>query len=400
MVIALVALSCLYLVTQLFKTLLVLIGAASHKQNEKLKIPKNLPIYSILLPLHHEDGILKDLIHAINEIDYPDHLLDVKLLIEESDQKTLQAAYNIKMPKYVEIIEVPSKQPFTKPKACNYGLQFVKGKYVTIYDAEDCPDQLQLKQVVAKFSTSSTRVVCIQAKLNFYNREENILTKLFALEYALQFDFILIGLKKLGMPIPLGGTSNHFIRAKLEELGGWDAFNVTEDADLGMRIYQKGYCTELVDSITLEEAPIDLRSWLIQRSRWIKGNLLTGFMHMQKHNKLSLKEKLGLCQVLLLLNISYALLPVYLALIYFNMDNQLLNLLWKVNLYLGVVLPISFSLLIICSKKWYNFKLVVLSVPIYYVFLSIASIRAVLEIFKRPFYWDKTHHGITKLSKQ
>ena len=195
----------------------------------------------------------------------------MKLLIEADDLLTLQAARKINLPAFIEIIKVPSAYPQTKPKACNYGLLFTKGKYITIYDAEDRPDPQQLKQVVAKFAVSDANMIFIQAKLGFYNRAENLLTKLFALDYGLLFGYLLPGLNKLGMPIPLGGTSNHFIKKKLIELGGWDAFNVTEDADLGIRIAQQGYQTGLIDSVTLEEAPITLTSWIIQRSRWIKG---------------------------------------------------------------------------------------------------------------------------------
>jgi cellulose synthase/poly-beta-1,6-N-acetylglucosamine synthase-like glycosyltransferase len=391
-------LSILYLTVQLFKLALVVIGAINVKNSTKLRLPKDLPIYSILLPLYHENKVLEDLVSSIQKIDYPSHLLDVKLLIEEDDTQTLQALKKIKLPKFIETIKIPVSHPRTKPKACNYALQFAKGKYVTIYDAEDRPHPQQLKQVVAKFARAEREVICIQAKLGLYNKEENILTKLFALDYALLFDYVLVGLHKLGMPIPLGGTSNHFIREKLIALGGWDAFNVTEDADLGIRIYQHGYRTELIDSITLKEAPISLKGWIIQRSRWIKGHLLTSMIHL-KGNNLSLKEKLGLHLILFMPNIAYPLLPFYVMLHFLLIDNEQLNLLWQLNIYLGGALSIGYSLLIIYTKKWYSFKSIAFASPFYYLLLSVAATRAALEIFKRPFHWDKTAHGVSRSSK-
>ncbi len=262
-------LNTLYALTQIFKLIILSIGVFNNK-SENLIVPDDLPIYTLLLPIYKEEQVFKKLIASISAIDYPADLLDVKLLIEEDDSATLNALKKIKLPKFFDVILVPVSYPRTKPKACNYGLQFAKGKYIAIYDAVDRPDPQQLKQVVAKFFDSTPEVVCIQARLNYYNRQENYLTKLFAIEYSLLFDYMLVGLKKLSIPIPLGGTSNHFIRDKLEELGGWDAFNVTEDADLGVRLHQHGYRTDLINSLTLEESPINLEAWLIQRARWIK----------------------------------------------------------------------------------------------------------------------------------
>ena len=199
----------------------------------------------------------------------------MKLLIEEDDLETLIALNKIIIPNFFEVIKIPISNPRTKPKACNYGLQFALGEYVVVYDAEDRPAKDQLKQVLAKFNSRDDRLVCVQARLNYYNRDENYLSQMFAIEYSLLFDYMMPGLKKINMPIALGGTSNHFITKKLLELGGWDAFNVTEDADLGIRLRHLGYETGLIDNITLEEATITINAWVIQRSRWIKGHILT-----------------------------------------------------------------------------------------------------------------------------
>jgi glycosyltransferase XagB len=396
MLAAFTILSLLYIAVQLFKLTLVVVGVINDKKDNKLKNHNKLPIYSILLPVHNEEEVLADLIQSIKRIDYPAELLDVKLIIEEDDASTLAAVAEIKLPTFIEVIKMPPVHPRTKPKACNYGLQFTKGKYVTIYDAEDRPDPQQLKQVLAKFAASSEEVVCIQAKLDVYNREENIITKLFALDYALLYEYILPALQKLGLPIPLGGTSNHFIREKLIELGGWDAFNVTEDADLGIRIYQHGYRSEVINSVTFEEAPVTLKAWIIQRSRWIKGHLLTSLLHLQINNHLSLKKKLSLHLMLFLPNLAYPLLPIYVVL-HLLIDNHQLDLLWDLNMYLGSILPIAYGFLIIYTKKWHSFKSIIFATPFYYILLSVAAIRAVVEIFKNPFQWDKTQHGVSKL---
>jgi cellulose synthase/poly-beta-1,6-N-acetylglucosamine synthase-like glycosyltransferase len=387
-------LNSFYLITQLFKLLLVII--ASLARREENYIPEeNLPIYTILLPVYHEDKILKNLIKAIANLDYPKHLLDVKLLIEEDDNSTLKALNDIILPEFIELIKVPVSEPRTKPKACNYGLQFARGKYVTVYDAEDRPCPQQLRKVAAKFSSSSPDLVCIQAKLNYYNQEENYLTKLFALEYTLLFDYMLVGLQKLGMPIPLGGSSNHFIRDKLNELGGWDAFNVTEDADLGIRLYHQGYRSELINSLTLEESPIELEPWLIQRARWIKGHALTGLLHLSLSKRLKAIEILGISLILYLPSFIFLFLPVYLLLSCFVVEIGY-NLFWKINLLLGIILPIAYTIFVVLYKKWRNMEVTIFLSVLYYWLLPVAGVRAFWQMLANPFHWDKTEHGVSK----
>jgi len=394
-------LNSLYLLSQTFKLLLLVIGAFLYKKEEKdLVIPKELPVYTILLPVYKEDKILGRLVNSISDIDYPQDLLDVKLLIEADDSKTLLALEKIKLPKFFEVIKVPVSYPRTKPKACNYGLQFAKGIYITVYDAEDRPHPQQLKQVVAKFDTLDKQVVCIQARLNYYNREENQLTKLFSIEYALLFDYMLVGLKRLSMPIPLGGTSNHFILDKLKELGSWDAFNVTEDADLGIRLHHKGYTTELIASTTLEEAPLDLKSWIVQRARWIKGHVLTSFLHLKQSHKLKPREVLGIVLCLYMPNLIYLLLPFYLVLSCFIVKLDQAYLFWQINLLLGIILPISYSIFIIIMEKWRDMEFSLILIILYFWLLPVAGIRAGWQLITRPFYWDKTEHGVSKLWKR
>ena len=241
-----------------------------------------LPIYTILCPLYKEAHVLPDFIESIEKIDWPKNKLDVQLLLEADDTETIQAAKNMHLPKYIKINVVPDSQPKTKPKACNYGLAHAKGEFLVIFDAEDRPDPLQLKKVYIAFNQLPSNVKCIQAKLNYYNPSQNLLTRLFTAEYSLWFDVVLTGLQSIETTIPLGGTSNHFRTHELQELEGWDPFNVTEDADLGIRLFKRGARTAVIDSITYEEANSDWFNWLRQRSRWIKGYIQTYLVHMRE----------------------------------------------------------------------------------------------------------------------
>lgn len=190
------------------------------------------------------------------------------------------------LPTNITLLKVPFSLPRTKPKALNYAMQYSRGKYTVIYDAEDRPDANQLLIAVEAFHSLEEEVVCLQSKLNFYNYNENLLTKLFSLEYSLWFEYILKGLSILNLPVPLGGTSNHFKTDILQKIGCWDAYNVTEDADLGIRLYSLGYKMHMIDSYILEECPISLDNWLNQRSRWIKGFFQTFLVFLAAKDKL------------------------------------------------------------------------------------------------------------------
>ena len=292
-----VIISVFFLVAILFKLFLALVGSrfelyqAVTRDDLREIVNEELPIYSILLPVYKEDKLIKKLIWNLQAIDYPREKLDIKLLIEEDDDKTLNAVRNLDFPAIFEVIVVPFHMPKTKPKACNYGLHFCRGKFLTIYDAEDIPDTDQLKKVVAMFNKLPSNYICIQSALNYFNRNENFLTRMFTLEYSYWFDYMLPGLDTLDIPIPLGGTSNHFKTENLIELGAWDPFNVTEDADLGVRAYAKGYKIAVVNSTTYEEANNEPFNWIRQRSRWIKGYMQTFLVHMR--HPVKLWKKLG-----------------------------------------------------------------------------------------------------------
>ena len=239
------------------------------------------PTYTILCPLYKETRVAQQFVAAMRSLDYPQDRLQVLVLTEEDDDETRTVLSSLSLPKNFIIITVPPGAPQTKPRACNFGLLQAKGQFIVIFDAEDKPEPYQLKKAVLTFANHNADLACVQAKLNYYNKNQNILTRLFTAEYSTWFDIMLPGLQRVGLALPLGGTSNHFRTEVLRALGGWDAFNVTEDCDLGLRISQFGLETTVLDSTTYEEATSQLKNWLRQRSRWIKGYLQTYLVHMR-----------------------------------------------------------------------------------------------------------------------
>ena len=200
-----------------------------------------LPIYTILIPLYQEINKLESIISSVVELNYPKHKLDVKIIVEADDYLLIKKLFIMKLPSYIHLLKVPYSLPRTKPKALNYAMQYSKGEYVVIYDAEDSPDSDQLLKALQAFQSLPDEYACVQAKLNFYNAEENLLTKFFSMEYSLWFEYLLKGLSLFNLPVTLGGTSNHFKVDILAKVGYWDAYNVTKDADLGIRLYCHGY---------------------------------------------------------------------------------------------------------------------------------------------------------------
>jgi cellulose synthase/poly-beta-1,6-N-acetylglucosamine synthase-like glycosyltransferase len=280
---------CLFYLAAIgYKLLTVLVsvaapGATSPSREEIDALDEEaLPVYTVLVPLYREAEIAERVVAACTSFDYPREKLDVVLLLEEDDAETRQVVEGMDLAPCVRALVVPHGSPKTKPRACNHGLAAARGERLVIYDAEDRPEPDQLKKAVAAFGKLPERVICLQAKLNYYNPRQNWLTKWFTLEYTTWFDLFLPGLNRLGVPIPLGGTSNHFKTAALREVGGWDPFNVAEDCDLGMRLHKVGYRTQVLDSTTWEEANSRLGNWVRQRSRWVKGYIQTHLVHTRE----------------------------------------------------------------------------------------------------------------------
>ncbi len=245
-----------------------------------------LPKISVLVPLYHEQEIAGRLIRRLGNLNYPRELLDVCLVLEKDDTITQATLNATRLPPWIRQIVVPDGLLKTKPRALNFALDFCKGSIIAVYDAEDAPEADQLFKVARRFHESDPKVACLQGVLDFYNPRTNWLSRCFTIEYATWFRVVLPGLQRLGFVIPLGGTTIFFRRHILEELGGWDAHNVTEDADLGIRLARHGYRTELIATLTDEEANCRLWPWIQQRSRWLKGYAITWTVHMRNPKKL------------------------------------------------------------------------------------------------------------------
>jgi cellulose synthase/poly-beta-1,6-N-acetylglucosamine synthase-like glycosyltransferase len=413
-----VVLSSFFLVAIIFKLFLALVGSrfelhqAITKDELRGVVDDDLPIYTILLPVYKEDKLIKKLIWNLQSLDYPREKLDIKLVIEEDDDKTLNAVRNLDFPAIFEVIVVPFHMPKTKPKACNYALHFARGKYLTIYDAEDIPDTDQLKKVVALFNKLPENFICIQSALNYFNRNENFLTRMFTLEYSYWFDYMLPGLDTLDIPIPLGGTSNHFKLENLVELGAWDPFNVTEDADLGVRAYAKGYKIAIVNSTTYEEANNEPVNWIRQRSRWIKGYMQTYLVHMR--NPVALWRKLGWRGFLgfnffigatpLTFFVYPLLLAIFIAYLVFDLSTiRTIFPDWVLfmsifNLMVGNILMIYVNMMAVFKRRFYELIIFSIANPIYWLLHSIAAYMGLYQLIVKPFYWEKTNHGISKVN--
>jgi cellulose synthase/poly-beta-1,6-N-acetylglucosamine synthase-like glycosyltransferase len=369
------------------------------------------PTYTVFCPLYKEWRVIPQFIRAMSQLDYPKDRLQVMLLLEEDDRESIEHVKNTVLPGFITVAIVPHTQPKTKPKALNYGLQFATGEYCAIYDAEDVPDPQQLKKTVLAFGKVSDKTVCIQAKLNFYNPRQNLLTKLFTLEYSLWFDLILPGLQSLQAPIPLGGTSNHFRIKQVKALHGWDAFNVTEDCDLGMRLAKRGYQTAIVNSTTMEEANSNVLNWYGQRSRWVKGYIQTYLVHMRQVNKFSRSLKkpdallfqfiVGGKVLSMIINpFMWVITISYFA--FRPIVGPTLETLYPAPvLYLGVFSLVfgnfiyMYAYMIGCIKRqYYDLIKYAFLTPFYWLGMSIATWRAVREAIFNPHYWNKTVHGL------
>jgi cellulose synthase/poly-beta-1,6-N-acetylglucosamine synthase-like glycosyltransferase len=413
-----VLLSTFFLVSIIFKLFLALVGSrfelhqAVTKQEVRDVVEDDLPIFTIHLPVYKEDKLIKKLIWNLQSIDYPREKLDIKLLIEEDDDKTLNAVRNLDFPAVFEVIVVPFHMPKTKPKACNYGLHFSRGEYLTIYDAEDVPDTDQLKKVVALFAKLPENYICIQCALNYFNRNENFLTRMFTLEYSYWFDYMLPGLDTFDIPIPLGGTSNHFKFAYLIELGGWDPFNVTEDADLGVRAYDKGYKVAIINSTTYEEANNEMFNWVRQRSRWIKGYMQTHLVHMRNPvalwKKIGWKGFLGFNFFIGATPITFLVYPLLLAIFvaYLVLDLKTIRTLFPdwvlfmsiINLMVGNILMIYVNMMAVFKRRYYELILFAIANPVYWLLHSWAAYKGLYQLVVKPFYWEKTNHGLSKVN--
>jgi cellulose synthase/poly-beta-1,6-N-acetylglucosamine synthase-like glycosyltransferase len=412
-----IAMGMFYLGNFIFKGILVSVGGRrSAAIDQAIAIEaralreEDLPVFTVLVPMFREAKMVPGLARALRALDYPLGKLDIKIVLEAGDRETIEAARTLGLEGVFEIILVPPSHPQTKPKACNFALRFARGEYLVIYDAEDRPEADQLRKVVATFRRSPRNTACLQCRLNYYNVAENWLTRMFTLDYALWFDHVLPGLERLNMPIPLGGTSNHFRTAVLRELHAWDPFNVTEDADLGIRIGQKGYRVGVVDSTTFEEASCHTSNWIRQRSRWIKGYMQTLLVHTRRPLRLIRHAgPLGFLGFVFFIGgtvLTGLLNPIfwvlYLGWLVASIGSfdmlfpPILLFLALFNLLAGNGAFIYLTMLAPIHRRGLELIPYSLTVFGYWVLMSIAAYKALYQLLRDPFFWEKTHHGVSQ----
>jgi cellulose synthase/poly-beta-1,6-N-acetylglucosamine synthase-like glycosyltransferase len=376
---------------------------------------ETLPVYSIIAALYREARSVPRLMDAINALDYPPEKLDVILVIEPDDLATRLAIAQLGAMPHLRVLIAPDAGPRTKPKALNWALPFARGGLTAVFDAEDRPDPSQLRAAVRAFRRHGPEVACVQASLCIDNESHTWLSRMFAAEYAGQFDVFLPGLAALRFPLPLGGSSNHFRTHVLRQVGGWDAHNVTEDADLGFRLARFGYRAVTLDSTTHEEAPLQFHAWLRQRSRWMKGWMQTWSVHMRAPCRLwreagprgflSLNLLIGgnvltalACPILLGKFLLYlasaatgsavpaflsgALMPLHLAAI-----------------IAGCLSTLAIGLLGMARRGQLRHAGILLLTPLYWACLSIAAWRALYQLIREPYRWEKTEHGLARRTK-
>ena len=438
-----------YLAAIAFRLLALLLGGNRGLHTDDLTAPAGgWPVYTVLVPLYREVNVARNILVSLERLDYPRDKLDVKFLLEADDPSTreaLMAVFNAQggIPPWAELLVVPHAQPKTKPRACNHGLARAHGEFLVIFDAEDRPEPDQLKQAVLAFARVPQRTACLQAQLAYHNHKQNLLTRWFAMEYNVWFRRYLPGLARLRVPIPLGGTSNHFRTAALHELGGWDPFNVTEDCDLGVRLHLLGHRTQLLDSTTWEEANSVTGNWIRQRSRWLKGYFVTHVVWGRR--PLWLFNRLGPWAVWGFL-LSVLFVPLLAATnlilwIYATVYATLIGIDWYQGYPLwallaerdyanerlswpmwyggpledpifgpasqilfiasAVLLAGNLAFIVICGLAgrrpgqrgvW----LPALLLPGYWFLISIAAWKGLWQAIVRPHYWEKTIHGLDK----
>ena len=388
--------------------LLSMIAFLKSKQDSSpLKRAGKLPKISILVPLLNESDILDRLIQRMAALVYPKELLEICLVYEATDAQTKEHLASRRLPNWIRTIEVPENQLQTKPRAMNYALDFCRGDIIGVYDAEDAPEPNQLYRVTESFENADDDVACVQCRLDYYNSKTNWLSRCFTIEYAILFRVILPGLDRMGLPIPLGGTSVFFRRDKLEALGRWDAHNVTEDADLGFRLRSLGLRCICAPATTFEEANFRMVPWVRQRSRWLKGFLLTWITHMRE--PVNLFRTLGpqgfiVFHILLLGTfISFAAAPLVLPLwvlcaglelqIYQSVSPLFLNALMSAFIATEILLLVLGATALKQREKSGLLMYLPLML-IYWPLGSFAAYKALYELFAKPMYWDKTQHGI------
>ncbi len=408
-----VVIGLIFLATVIFRLSVSVsaIGAVA-PANRKLE-DHQLPTYTILVALYKEARVVKRLVKMLDRIDYPRAKLEIKIIIEEDDDEMRRSLRALPLGPIYEVITAPAGKPRTKPRALNVALPLARGELIAIFDAEDAPDPRQLRRAAERFAAAPLELACLQARLAIDNVQNTWLTRLFSIEYAALFHVQNNGLAAMELPFPISGSSNHFRTSILRAVHGWDAWNVTEDADLGLRLARFGYGVGVLDSTTYEEAPMFLDGWLKQRQRWYKGWFQT-FITISR-SPLRVAAEIGagrsLCALLLLLGLLLGPLfwmPASLLLIEDLAHYGLrappgslgfcIALLWTLVGLLGIGSLFWHALFGMKRQQLLHLWPVLALLPLYYCLHTLAAWTALFELFRRPFHWHKTEHGLASRS--
>ncbi len=408
-----IALSIIVVLPTTFR---VFVAAQTMPKSEGMQRPafrdtpdEELPVYSVITALHDEAVVVDQLLTAIERLDYPAEKLDVIIAVEADDYDTREAITARKHRIPITVIPIPPSEPRTKPKALNVALPFARGAFVVVYDAEDRPERDQLRRAAQAFLSAGSDLACVQARLHM-DTTNSWLGRYFIAEYAGHFDVFLPKLAAFHMPLPLGGSSNHFRTVILHEVGGWDPHNVTEDADLGMRLARFGYRCNVIDSTTYEEAPANVCRWLGQRTRWFKGWMQTWLVHMREPRRLF--RELGACGFITFQAVvgGNALVAIAHAALMLRLIRDLATLalhryeapiVAHVEHYLaaatfGYFVSAAFGFIGLWRRNVLRFARVLFWTPVHWLLLSAAAWWAAGELIFAPFRWRKTKHGLDK----
>ncbi len=394
-----------------FRFVLWIAGLPPQRAAEHRRAEQDLPIYSVIVPLYREANMAATIAEAFGRLAYPAGKLDILVALERDDRETAAAFAALGLPPHWRVVTVPEGAPRTKPRACNHALGLARGEFVVVYDAEDRPEPAQLRDAVAAFDAGGRRLACLQARLCPYNARENVLTRLFALDFCQWFDGMLSGLHRLGFPVPLGGTSNHFRADALRAAGAWDPWNVTEDADLGIRLCRLGRRVGTFGSTTWEEAPVSLSAWLPQRVRWARGYMQTFFVHARTPDRIGLPglDLRGWIFLIFFVCASsvFALVnPFFWGLTtWYAVTGEapldavfgpLAGSLAIGLMFAGNLLCLLMTVLGPVRRRAWRLMPWGLAAPVYWALISLATWRAVFVFFRDPFRWEKTPHGLTR----
>ena len=401
------AVAAINLIATLVFKIAMLIAGYKKSPSRPVDVPlAEKPVVSLIVPLYHEAAIANDLVMRLSRLTYPKSLLDVVLVLEDKDDQTRQMIEAVSLPSWMRVLRVPDGQIKTKPRALNYALGHTRGDIIGVLDAEDAPATDQIERVVEAFHTAPSNVACVQGILDFYNTKSNWLSRCFTIEYAIWFRIVLAGAARLGLPIPLGGTTVYLRRAALKQVGGWDAHNVTEDADLGIRLYRFGYRTILIPTVTREEANNRIVPWIRQRSRWLKGYIITYMVHMRRPfrllRELGARKWIGFQMFFLATILQFTLAPALWSfwLVFLGLNAPLFEVIpadWAKGLLALFLFAELVSLLtgfIAVARTQHEDLMQWVPMMFFYFPMGVFAVyKAWSELVFKPFYWDKTTHG-------